>query len=114
MIVVKVPLPADHYRYVSDSPLQDYELERAEKEGVDAIVYYYGDGSYEGSGAALLRKGGQWAHEDLGHCSCYGPLDSIPIKFEPLATLQARMSGELRTECAPLFDAIKERGLDLI
>jgi hypothetical protein len=113
MIVVKVPLPADHYRYVSDAPLDDYELDSAKDAGIDAVVYYYGSGSYEGSGAALLRKAGDWAYADLGHCSCYGPLDPLPTLFEPLAVLRSRMSKELRVECDPLFDAVAQRGLDL-
>lgn len=115
MIIVKVDLPEGYSSYCSDQALDDdYELDRARKDGIDAIVYFYGNGGYEGSGEALLRKDGGWAHEDLGHCSCYGPLDSIPTKFEPFYQMWSRMSDELQQQCRPLFDEVIKRGLDLV
>jgi hypothetical protein len=43
------------------------------------VVYWYEGGSYDGSGEAIyLKEDGQLYSENLGHCSCYGPLDGGP------------------------------------
>jgi hypothetical protein len=40
------------------------------------IVYDYENGSYEGSGTAIaFFKDGTLKVGDLGHCSCFGPLE---------------------------------------
>lgn len=44
---------------------------------VDEVWYIYESGYYEGSGHIVLRSGDKWAEHDMGHCSCYGPLDHI-------------------------------------
>lgn len=111
MIIVRVESPEGVY--FSSDQLEDYTLRDAEKAGIDTLIYDYNSGSYAGSGNALLRKNGKWAYADLGHCSCYGPLDSMPDLFEPLERLLGRMSEELREQVQPLVAAIKERGLDL-
>jgi hypothetical protein len=118
-VQVKLTAPEGEYYYAKGGedaldPDSDYGLRRAEEAGVDVIVYSYGSGSYEGHGNALLRKDGMWALENLNHCSCYGPLDEIPDKFEPLGSLLARMSSELLDEVQPLVDEVFKRGLDLI
>lgn len=112
MIIVRIPQPDCKY-FGDDDELSSYAIERAKRAGIDALVYYYISGSYEGRGEALLRNDGKWAYADLGHCSCYAPLASIPDTFEPLNDLLNRMSGELKQKTHPLFDAIAERGLDL-
>lgn len=40
------------------------------------LVYYYESGSYDGSGTALAKTDGKFYSYNLGHCSCYGPLES--------------------------------------
>jgi len=45
--------------------------------GADVIIYEYQSEPYQGSGTALIKKDGQWYESDLGHCSCYGPLDAL-------------------------------------
>ena len=111
MIIVRIETPGG--RYYGPDKLAPYTLLDAEKDGIEALVYDYNTGSYEGLGHALLRKNGNWAYADLGHCSCYGPLGSMPDLFEPLETLLGRMSEELREQVQPLVAALKERGLDL-
>jgi hypothetical protein len=95
--------------YFDNEALQSYELEKVEDAGVDVIVYCYGNGGYEGAGEALLRKNGRWFYESLGHCSCYGPLDSLELSGdgETLDALAARMSEELLGNCARLFAAAR-------
>jgi hypothetical protein len=111
MIVVNVKQPGGDY--FDPSELDNYETDRAKDAGVDVLVYSYQRGSYEGSGAALLRKNGMWAYADLGHRSCYGPLDTVPDAFEPLEHLRVRMSKELRQETEALFAEVTKRGWDL-
>jgi hypothetical protein len=42
-------------------------------------VTYYEGGCYEGSGSALALSNDGYVYEfNLGHCSCYGPLESSP------------------------------------
>jgi hypothetical protein len=43
----------------------------------DVFVYYYETAPYEGSGFAAWKNGDKFGYHDLGHCSCYGPLDHI-------------------------------------
>ena len=43
----------------------------------DVLMYFYDEGCYEGWGLAVWRLDGKWMYHGLGHCSCYGPLDSI-------------------------------------
>lgn len=59
----------------------DYELKDVKKLNADWFVYYYETGCYDGSGFAIWKKDGKYLYADLGHCSCYGPvedLNSIP------------------------------------
>lgn len=39
------------------------------------IVYDYDGGGYDGWGTAVAYKEGLLYCKDLGHCSCYGPMD---------------------------------------
>jgi len=45
-------------------------------EGYD-VWYWYQTGSYDGQGGMVLRKDGKWYFHDLGHCSCYGPMEEL-------------------------------------
>jgi hypothetical protein len=41
------------------------------------LITWYESGDYGGDGlAAALRKDGVVEYKGLGHCSCYGPMDS--------------------------------------
>lgn len=43
---------------------------------VEELWTAYEAGDYEGHGYAVYRdSNGDWHHDDLGHCSCYGPFD---------------------------------------
>ena len=44
-------------------------------------IYNYESGSYEGSGELVVKTiDNKFWTQDLGHCSCYGPLD----RWEPI------------------------------
>lgn len=43
---------------------------------VEELWTAYESGNYDGIGFAVYRdSNGDWHHDDLGHCSCYGPFD---------------------------------------
>lgn len=55
---------------------QEYDLREVKEDDYQWIVYWYEYESYEGQGEAVaLRKDGTIVVKDLGHCSCYGPMD---------------------------------------
>ena len=57
------------------SNLDEWDLKQVSD--ADEIWYWYTTGDYEGSGYAIIRKGDLYAYSDMGHCSCYGPLETV-------------------------------------
>jgi hypothetical protein len=55
----------------------DVPYDLSEDERFEWIVHYYEDGGYDGSGEAvgLCKDDGLLYVKNLGHCSCYGPMD---------------------------------------
>ena len=61
-----VSVGPDETVYASDWDLTD----------VSWIVYWYENGGYDGTGVAVAKHvDGRYSETNLGHCSCYGPLD---------------------------------------
>lgn len=61
---------------VGRDSLDEYDLEYLDKEAYEYLIYNYEVGCYDGSGAAVLKdNNGKFILIDLGHCSCYGPLE---------------------------------------
>lgn len=61
---------------VGRDSLDKYDLEYLDKEIYEYLIYNYEVGYYDGDGAAVLKdKNGKFILIDLGHCSCYGPLE---------------------------------------
>ncbi len=112
LTVIQAPVtgPKDSYYGNYEDALDEWTLDRVAEQGISTLVYFYANGGYDGSGNALLRKAGTslWQHQYLGHCSCYGPLENISDHFETLDALSARMSAELRLECAALLDRARQ------
>ena len=111
MKVIRIAMPeAVRSNYYNDAPLDESELKQIEAMGVEEFRYYYGQGSYEGNGQAVFMKGGLWYQADLGHCSCYGPVDRIDVEvskgFESIEKLKESCSAYLIEELAPLFTAM--------
>jgi len=75
--VHRVVNPAYKSEYVEDANLDESELEKLYPLNVDEAWYWYKQGSYEGRGQILIRRGQQYMIHDLSHCSCYGPLDHL-------------------------------------
>jgi len=93
------------YEYNEATELADYELEYLEKLDIDEIWYWYGTGSYEGSGQILMRKGDMYDLHDMGHCSCYGPTDNVEFKGSTLDELKIRAQN-IKIETELLFNVI--------
>lgn len=61
---------------VGHEELDEYDLEYLDKEVYEYLIYNYHYEEYEGNGAAVLKdKNGKFMFIELGHCSCYGPLE---------------------------------------
>lgn len=56
--------------------LNEYDWANIKQDDYQWIVYWYESGSYDGSGEMVaLGNDGAIYYSNLGHCSCYGPLD---------------------------------------
>ena len=61
---------------VGKDPLGEYDLEYLDKEVYEYFIYNYVGCGYDGIGAAVLKdNNGKFMFIDLGHCSCYGPIE---------------------------------------
>lgn len=59
--------------------LDEYDLKHVEGINFSILVYSYEYGGYEGSGFAAWKVGSKWYYHELGHCSCYGPLEHLNL-----------------------------------
>lgn len=99
-----------NYVYGDLCELDEYDRDRLKKDKVDIFVYWYASGSYEGSGKAIFCVGNKWFYHDLGHCSCYGPIENISYS-NPKDTVQElydNCSDELKKELKPVYDRAKD------
>lgn len=82
------------------------ELDFTEDDRYEWVVYEYTEDWYEGYGEAVaLRKDGLLCIFNLGHCSCYGPLDEWPNPGE-VQTVQDYIR--------PIESAIDERSNPIV
>lgn len=101
--------PPEKYPWGDPDTFSEYDIKHLTAAGVEKCVYWYITGSYEGSGHALLYREGAWHHKDLGHCSCYGPLDDLDFNH-PILSLSEWIelsTPEFRVKVQPLIDAIQ-------
>lgn len=107
--VIQIEFPKIRYSSEYDAAkFDEYDL-RAFRPDTEKLVYYYGTGSYCGSGQALYYWHGNWYHADLGHCSCYGPTENVDYT-NPISSLSAwleQSTPEFHAEVQPLIDAIQ-------
>lgn len=101
-------IPANEYG--DSGELDKYDTEKIESHGFDLVLYWYAYGSYEGSGEMLARRDGRWAYANLGHCSCYGPVDNLgPFSWwNSIAELMASCTPYARTSIEPLLALLKD------
>lgn len=66
---------------VGKDPLNEYDLEYLDKRIYEYFIYNYEVGDYCGNGAAVLKdNNGKFMFIELGHCSCFGPLEECKPK----------------------------------
>lgn len=65
------------YVSVGKDDISEFDCEKLQKYEYTHFVYWYQQGSYEGSGlGAGLYADGKIDLWDLGHCSCFGPTEN--------------------------------------
>ena len=101
--------PEKDYQYGDLESLGDWEWKEMPL-GTIHFIYWYSCGSYEGSGEALILLGdGTVLLHNLGHCSCYGPMERVSdaSKYESLSALEASLSDDYRVELIDLLNYAK-------
>lgn len=92
---------------LNDELDEKYELDELTTD-ITFVVYWYEQGSYDGSGMLFGRyDNGDIAFKDLGHCSCYGPMDKGCERLEdfPKMTTEYKAKPFLRVKIE--FDKIE-------
>lgn len=95
--------------------LREWDFREVKAEAYKWIVYDYQDGGYDGSGVAVAYKeeNGLLYIKNLGHCSCYGPMDSWETEcyVMTVAELLRDKDSVMDFDCK---DAIKNKVRELI
>lgn len=96
--------------------LEDDYIEIIEQAGIKGCVYWYTQGYYEGSGFALFYFQKLWFLNDLGHCSCYGPIERGSViqalkstAYKSLEELLNACSAGLQLDIKPLVQLAKNK-----
>jgi hypothetical protein len=94
------------YPYGDVDSLSEWDMERLQELGIDEAWYWYATAPYEGSGQILMRKGDKYDVHDMGHCSCYGPMENAHFNgvYSSLDEIQQKCSAEAYKEIAPLVN----------
>lgn len=104
----KIPEDCDS-DYYDHSYLDEYDKRDLEGKNITCVVYWYGQGCYEGSGEMLFKVGDLWGYHNMGHCSCYGPVEQLEIsKLKTLEELYDSFSEELKQRTSELFTIAKQ------
>ncbi len=77
---------------VGRDELSEWDLKEVEKLEFDLMVYGYENGGYDGSGFAAFKKGDKWFYQELGHCSCNGPLENVSMSANMVVSLDQVIS----------------------
>ncbi len=99
-------------RYSYDAELSESEIGNIPLE-VQEVWYWYGYESYDGGGEMLMRIGDFFWLYNLGHCSCYGPTDSLDLngQGQTLATIEQGCTEEHYEEDVKiLVEAARKKG----
>lgn len=80
--------------------LDGYDDEYLKKIDLIFFVYSYETAPYEGSGFGVGKIGDKYFYHEMGHCSCYGPLDRIEdsskmlLSFEDIKKISEKSYGD--------------------
>ena len=109
-------------RYSNEYVYEKLDCSILYKLNIKAAFYYYLSGDCCGAGAMIiLMNDNNIYYHSLGHCSCYGPLESednedidLEIDLELLGNswdqIIGKCSGDLYKELKPLVDLAKRKG----
>jgi len=98
----------------SEELSKEFDLDKLKSiPGITIIVYDYHTEPYEGNGEMLLKKNSKWYRVNLGHCSCYGPLDNVDNYLgkqdgKSLKVLLKDVTPELREQLKPILLRLKK------
>lgn len=62
--------------------LSEYEIKELKEKNIEEAYYWYKTGYYAGSGYIIYRIADKWGCHDMGHCSCYGPIEGIETELK--------------------------------
>jgi hypothetical protein len=79
----------------------------------DWVVYYYEQGDYDGNGEAVALKNGVLYVQNLGHCSCYGPMDD-GLEGGDQMTLEQFWNVKEDIHQHDMMEEIKEKVIELL
>ena len=74
------------------------------------FVSWYESDPYDGRGEAVGYKDGVLYFYDLGHCSCYGPLDSGPESVSVEVYLKSNSVHDTDTQ----YKEVREKVMELL
>ena len=89
---------------------EDDEVKKLTEWGIEEAWYWYSYQYYEGMGQILLRRGDKFDIHDMGHCSCYGPLEhytGFTERFSCLDDIEKSCTDGAYREIAPLVEMAK-------
>lgn len=73
---------------VSKAHLSVSEFREFANVGAKVLVYWYKGGVWDGQGDAYWQDDDNcWHYHSLGHCSCYGPVETVVRDLKPLSSL---------------------------
>jgi hypothetical protein len=107
--------PKKSYRGNVCGKLSEFDVMEFESFPPDAIFYWYVNGGYDGYGALIAVKDNRWYIKDLGHCSCYGPLEDFATDIseytiEKLDDILTKGTDDWQKEYDPLVALAKKKG----
>lgn len=101
------------YQVGPDTVYEEAEIRQDER--YEWFVYWYENGGYDGSGeaVALCKEDGLLHTWNLGHCSCYGPLDGWATGGEKVTIYEyTREKDDIMTPDA--MDCLKKKVAELL
>ncbi len=105
--VIKVNFP--NYDEYQDANISDESFTEKLRD-FEWLVYSYAEGSYCGTGVSIHKKNGKYHQNNLGHCSCYGPTESLSdgTSYDSIDDLVKNCSDGLNKEMVGILNKIKE------
>jgi hypothetical protein len=92
---------------VGESDLDGYDLDHL-PEGVDWVVYDYSSTMYDGLGELVYKLNGELFITNLGHCSCYGPIE------EQDSGVRLDLDADSIHDSHIMYDSVRNKVMELV